>query len=247
MSAKKDENSNSDEKKGAPDPIKETGKKRKKILIAGISSMALASIGAGGFFTYKTFFQKKKVEVSAKKLVNEDTQVEDLEENHDAKPDENTGKDKKTDSKKEDHHGKADASSPDKFTQPDSHATSKAGDPSSATPTSGPSSETTGPTKFGDVFEITRMDLNLSNPLENRYLRIAVSLEHKGGKTQDEELAKRLPQLKDIIINSATKRSRMELLSEAGKVKLRKEIKNRMNESLEKPIDNIYFTEFLVE
>ncbi|NBX15774.1 MAG: hypothetical protein EBR09_00260 [Proteobacteria bacterium] len=101
--------------------------------------------------------------------------------------------------------------------------------------------------QFGETFQLPRMDLNLGNPLENRYLRIAVSIEFTGGKTQGEELKKREPQIRDLIISSVSSRTRLDLLSERGKEKLRRELINKMNESFERPVKTIYFTDFLVE
>jgi flagellar FliL protein len=100
---------------------------------------------------------------------------------------------------------------------------------------------------FGETFALPKMDLNLGNPLENRYLRIAVSIEYTGGKTQQDELKRREPQLKDLIISSVSSRTRLELLTEKGKEKLRRELINKINETFERPVKTIYFTDFLVE
>ncbi|NBW83326.1 hypothetical protein EBR21_16380, partial [bacterium] len=100
---------------------------------------------------------------------------------------------------------------------------------------------------FGETFALPKMDLNLGNPLENRYLRIGVSIEYTGGKTQQDELKKREPQLKDLIISSVSSRTRLELLTEKGKEKLRRELINKINETFERPVKTIYFTDFLVE
>ncbi|MEN9810448.1 MAG: hypothetical protein RLZZ488_2015 [Pseudomonadota bacterium] len=100
---------------------------------------------------------------------------------------------------------------------------------------------------FGETFALPKMDLNLGNPLENRYLRIGVSIEYTGGKNQQEELKKREPQLRDIIISSVSTRTRLDLLTERGKEKLRRELINKINESFERPVKTIYFTDFLVE
>ena len=100
---------------------------------------------------------------------------------------------------------------------------------------------------FGETFALKKMELNLGNPLENRYLRIAVSLEYTGGKEQLEELQKREPQLRDLIISSVSTRTRLDLLTEKGKEKLRREVINKINESFEKPVKTLYFTDFLVE
>ncbi|NBO37473.1 hypothetical protein EBU99_02705, partial [bacterium] len=147
----------------------------------------------------------------------------DKKDDHGAKKDDGHG-DKKDDhgAKKDDGHGdKKDEKSDAKIFQSDE--------------------------SFGETFALPKMDLNLGNPLENRYLRIGVSIEYTGGKTQAEELKKREPQLRDLIIGSVSTRTRLELLTERGKEKLRRELINKINESFERPVKTIYFTDFLVE
>lgn len=100
---------------------------------------------------------------------------------------------------------------------------------------------------FGETYEIPRLDLNLSNPLENRYLRLALSVEYRGGKEQAEELKKREPQLRDLVITSVSSKTRLDLLSDRGKGKLRRELLHKFNEVLDRPVANVFFTEFLVE
>lgn len=107
--------------------------------------------------------------------------------------------------------------------------------------------EIKGTKNFGDTYAISKMDLNLGNPIENRYLRIAVALEYRGGEAQLAELKKRDIQIKDIIITTVTSKTRHQLLTENGKGLLRREILNKINEVSDQPIQNVFFTEFLVE
>ena len=100
---------------------------------------------------------------------------------------------------------------------------------------------------FGDAFRIPKLDLNLGNPIENRFIRIAIALEYRGKDTQLLELKQREAQLRDIIITSVTTKTRANLLSENGKEHLRREILNKINEVTDQPIQNVYFTEFFVE
>jgi flagellar basal body-associated protein FliL len=100
---------------------------------------------------------------------------------------------------------------------------------------------------FGETHDLPKMDLNLGNPLENRFLRMGITVEYHGGDAQKEELTKREPQLKDIVITSVTTKTRMELLTEKGKERLRRELTHRFNEVLERPVKSLFFTDFLVE
>jgi len=100
---------------------------------------------------------------------------------------------------------------------------------------------------FGETYDLPKLDLNLGNPLENRFLRLAITMEFHGGEAQKEEIKKREPQLKDLVITSVSSKTRMELLTEKGKERLRRELMNRFNEVLERPVKSLFFTDFLVE
>lgn len=101
--------------------------------------------------------------------------------------------------------------------------------------------------QFGDTVDIPKMELNLGNPLENRFLRFGLSLEYHGGEEQKKELTRRMPQIRDVVISIISRKTRIELLSADGKEGFRKQLKNTLNELLQEPVTNVYFTEFLVE
>ena len=107
--------------------------------------------------------------------------------------------------------------------------------------------EPKGTANFGDTFTVPKMDLNLGNSIENRFIRIAIAIEYRGGENQGFELKKREAQIKYIVISSVTSKTRLTLISENGKENLRREILNRINEVTDRPIQNVYFTEFFVE
>ncbi len=100
---------------------------------------------------------------------------------------------------------------------------------------------------FGDTYLISEMNLNLSNALENRFVSLGVAIEYHGGANQLNELKKREAQIKDIIIRTTTSKTRTELLTENGKELLRREMINRINEVCDKPVQNVFFTQFLLE
>jgi len=272
--AKKNEDGkkeNAKEPKGPPDEISETRKKRKLVLFAGLTGVIATAAAAGGFFIYKTFVQKPPA-LSAKAEKNEHASA-DSADHTDSSQDSNENSTQSEESAKDGHsektrdeHKEADKGE-HKDDKPQGSETQKDGNEKkqddhakSESDKSGDSTKDNANKKeksdiklfqsdetFGETFALKKMELNLGNPLENRYLRIAVSLEYTGGKDQLEELQKREPQLRDLIISSVSTRTRLDLLTEKGKEKLRREIINKINESFEKPVKTLYFTDFLVE
>ncbi|MEY2988964.1 MAG: hypothetical protein RJB13_2485 [Pseudomonadota bacterium] len=261
----KEENKNEDgkkekakEPKGPPDEIAETRKKRKLVLFAGLTGVIATAAAAGGFFVYKTFVQKPPA-LAAKADPNDQHASAPTGEHAEGSKDgggaEAHGEDKSADTAKDAH---ADKSKDEQKDEKDNVESKKSDDKAKAdekaTADGDAKTEEKSDVKmfqsdetFGETFALKKMELNLGNPLENRYLRIAVSLEYTGGKDQLDELQKREPQLRDLIISSVSSRTRLDLLTEKGKEKLRRELINKINESFEKPVKTLYFTDFLVE
>lgn len=100
---------------------------------------------------------------------------------------------------------------------------------------------------FGQIYEFKPFHLNLGNPLENRYVRMSIGLEYKGGEEQKVELARREPQLRDAIVSVISRKTREHLLSPDGKDQLRLEVRNKLNQYLDKKIDNVFITDILIE
>jgi len=232
--AKKEEEKKEKKEKSAKDPTEPqvVSRKRKLVLILGLTLILLLGGGVGGFFAYQTFFAQKAAPQGEHGKEGEAPQGE-------SKAAEEHGK---TESKAETH---------DSSTKSEAHTSSEGKSVSSSGASGNQESSDkkieTGPREFGSTFFIPIMNINLGNPLENRFLRIEVSLEYVGGDTQKAELEKRLPQYKDILISSISKRERFDLLSHDGRENLRRELLNRFNEVSQKPIAAVYFTEFLVE
>ena len=101
--------------------------------------------------------------------------------------------------------------------------------------------------EFGRTFTFKSFQGNLGNPLENRYIRLDVALEYRGGEEQKSELEKRRPQLRDAILSIVTVKTREFLLAPDGKDQLRKEILIRINRYMTKPIDAVFLTDMLIE
>ena len=90
-------------------------------------------------------------------------------------------------------------------------------------------------------------NLNLGNALENRFVRLEVTLEFTGGEQQKKEIMKRLPQLRDAVINVVSRKTREFLLAPDGKDALRKEILIRVNRYMKTKIEAVYITDILIE
>ncbi|RYZ54201.1 MAG: DUF4366 domain-containing protein, partial [Proteobacteria bacterium] len=100
---------------------------------------------------------------------------------------------------------------------------------------------------FGETYKMSTFNLNLGNALENRYIRIEISLEYRGGAEQKKEIDRRLPQLRDAIIGIMQRKTREFLLSPDGKEALRKELLIRINRYMTKKIESVYITDLLIE
>lgn len=102
-------------------------------------------------------------------------------------------------------------------------------------------------TTFGEIYTFKPFQLNLGNPLENRFIKIEIAVEYKGSNAQKAEIIKREAQLRDAIIGIVGRKTREFLLSPDGKDQLRREIKIKLNRFLSQPIDAVYITEMLID
>jgi flagellar FliL protein len=87
----------------------------------------------------------------------------------------------------------------------------------------------------------------LGNPLENRYVRVEMAVEYKGGEVGADELKIREPQLRDAVVSIIGRKTREHLLSPDGKDQLRLEIRNKLNQYLDNKVDNVFITDILIE
>ena len=100
---------------------------------------------------------------------------------------------------------------------------------------------------FGKTMPLAPFHLNLGNPVDNRYVRLEIAIEYGENPDIEAELKARMPQLRDAIVSVTRKKSREFLLGPDGTDQLRLEIKNRVNQFMKKPIDNVYVTDILIE
>jgi flagellar FliL protein len=101
--------------------------------------------------------------------------------------------------------------------------------------------------KYGQTYELKPFNLNLGNPLENRYIRLVIALEFKGGANQKVEIVAKEPKIRDIVVSIATKKTMEFLLGPDGKDHLRHELFVTINQSLEQKVEAVYITDMLIE
>ena len=68
-----------------------------------------------------------------------------------------------------------------------------------------------GPSKYGETIQLKPFNLNLGNPLENRYIRLVIALEFRGGSLKSQLLAK-TPKIRDIVVSIGNEKKTMEFL-----------------------------------
>jgi flagellar FliL protein len=223
MSDKKEE-----KKEGAPEAAVEGEAKapanKKKLLIMGGAGLLVVLLGAGG-----AFFFLSKGSKSASAQNPPETAAEAPSNEH--------GDGKKEEGKKPEEHGEA--------KKGDGHGDEKKaeghGDGSKE------KAESSATSSYGQTFALRPFHMNLGNPLENRYLRLEVSLEYKGGDTQKSELDSRTPQIRDIVVSTSSRKTMEFLLGPDGKDQLRYEIFTKLNQVLDKKVEAVYITDILVE
>lgn len=100
---------------------------------------------------------------------------------------------------------------------------------------------------FGQTIVLKPFRMNLGNPLENHYIGIEIALQFKGGDNQKQEIERRMPQLRDGMIDVIGRKSREFLLSPDGKDQLRRELLIRVNRYMSRPIEAVYINDLLIE
>jgi flagellar FliL protein len=100
---------------------------------------------------------------------------------------------------------------------------------------------------IGPLYKMDTLIVNLADQGGKRYLRVTMELELSSAEVQ-EEIEKRMPQLRDAILMILPTKQYVDISSTQGKIALRDEILNKMNSYLKKgSIATIYFTEFVVQ
>ena len=100
---------------------------------------------------------------------------------------------------------------------------------------------------IGPLYSLDTFIVNLSDPTGNRFLRATMDLELTS-EALAQEMQKRLPQIRDMILMTLPSRRFQDIQSSEGKIALRNELTEKLNGLLEKKaIANIYFTEFVIQ
>ncbi|MGI4788068.1 MAG: flagellar basal body-associated FliL family protein [Janthinobacterium lividum] len=101
----------------------------------------------------------------------------------------------------------------------------------------------------GPVMSLDEFLVNLSDPGSDHFLKVTVGLEldKSKGKTA-ESLKEDIPAIRDAILTSLSSETRDQIAPEAGRDKLKLQIKKNVNEALgEEDVQKVYFTNFVTQ
>jgi flagellar FliL protein len=102
-------------------------------------------------------------------------------------------------------------------------------------------------TEVGPIYPLDQFIVNLVSNNANRYLKCKISFELDSPELQ-QEIDKKLPAVRDIIINILSSKTVEEIQTAKGKEKLKEEIKKKVNEILTTgEVRHVYFTEFVIQ
>jgi len=102
-------------------------------------------------------------------------------------------------------------------------------------------------TEIGPIYPLDGFIVNLLSNNSSRYLKCKIDLELDSPELQ-EEVDKKLPAIRDLIIRILSTKTVEEIQTSKGKEKLKEEIRRKINEILTTgEIRNVYFTEFVIQ
>jgi len=100
----------------------------------------------------------------------------------------------------------------------------------------------------GKMVSLDTFIVNLADPGGNRYLRVTMDLEVVGGKPAEDEMAKRVPQLRDAVLMILPTKRFADISTTDGKTAMREELTGAINELLATAkVARIYFKEFVIQ
>lgn len=103
------------------------------------------------------------------------------------------------------------------------------------------------PKKLGVMYDLGSFLVNLADKNANTYAKVSITLELSNEKVK-QEVVKRLPIIKDAVINLLSSKTYNEIRTPEGKEELRLELIKRINAILiTGGVQNIYFTQFIVQ
>jgi flagellar FliL protein len=100
---------------------------------------------------------------------------------------------------------------------------------------------------MSQTYALETFVVNLNDPGGKRYLKTTIELEYL---TEDvgAELLNRLPQLRDLILLQLSSKGLEDIQSVDGKIALRRELLQRINQTLTSgKVRNLYFTQFVIQ
>ncbi len=99
----------------------------------------------------------------------------------------------------------------------------------------------------GPMFELDTFIVNLLSENGRRYLKVKINLELSDEALQ-EEINKKIPVIRDIVIKIASSKTLEEISTEKGKEKFKDQIVGEINQNLQDgKINNVYFTDFVIQ
>jgi len=104
--------------------------------------------------------------------------------------------------------------------------------------------------ELGPIQSLGEFVVNLSDPTETHYLRANVVLELDYGSSLKlaEEVDKRMPQIKDIVIASLGAKTSIQLADAENREALKQELKDKINAILNRgQLAKVYFTSFAIQ
>ena len=105
------------------------------------------------------------------------------------------------------------------------------------------------PEQMGKVVSLDTFVVNLADPGGNRYLRITMDLEVIGDKKAEEEVARRVPHMRDCVLMILPTKRFADISTTEGKTALREELTAAINGLLAggAKVARIYFKEFVIQ
>jgi len=100
---------------------------------------------------------------------------------------------------------------------------------------------------IGPIYPLDPFTVNLVSANADRYLKCKIDLELDSPDLQ-KEIDKKLPAIRDMIIQILSSKTVEEIQTAKGKEKLKEEIKRKINSILTTgQIRNVYFTQFVIQ
>ena len=101
--------------------------------------------------------------------------------------------------------------------------------------------------KFGKMLTLQPLIVNLADTRGTRYLKAQISLE-MNKPTLEPELQERTPQIADLLIDVLSSKSIPEVSDHEGRVKVKQEAIDKINELLlTGKVVNVYFQDFVIQ